>query len=145
MYVRTIHTPTHAQLQDGMKMVRTAQPHPDWTLTRCATALYGNKAHRLKYMSAKPSWGETMETLQEFVELEQLGEAEWGEEAEELLEEMMEEREAEEKAMQADAESWCAFGGADEMSSSAAAAMGACACLSPVLLGMLFNWNDVFG
>ena len=126
-------------------MVRMAQPNPEWTLTRCATALYGNKADRMKYMSGKPSWGETIETLREFVELEQLGEAEWGEEAEELLEEMMEEQEAEEKAMQ-DSESWCSNPfGSDDMSSSAAAAMGACACLSPVLLGMLFNWNDVFG
>ena len=123
-------------------MVRTAQPHPEWTLTRCATALYGNKAMRMKYMSCKPSWGESIETLREFVALEQLGEAEWGEEAEEVLEELerrIADEEAEEKAM-FESESWCAFGDSATMAS-----VGACACLSPVVLGMLFNWNSVFG
>ena len=92
-----------------MKLIRTAQPNPQWTLTRCATALYGAKTSRVKYLSCKPVWGETIETLREFVELDQLGEAEWGEEAEEILEEMEKklkvEEEAEEKAM-GEAESW---------------------------------------
>ena len=124
-----------------MKLIRTAQPHPQWTLTRAATALYGNTANRMKYMSCKASWGETVETLREFEALAQLGESEWKEEAEELLEELEEqarEEEAEAKAM-FEAESWCSnpFG-------EHSAAIGACACLSPVVLGMLFNWNSVF-
>jgi hypothetical protein len=127
-----------------MKLVRTAQPHPEWTLTRCATALYGNKANRAKYMSAKPSWAETIETLREFVELPQLGEKEWEEDSWELLQQMERqaaEDEAEEMAA-IEAESWCSNPLSGD--STVMASVGACACLSPVLLGLLFNWNSVF-
>jgi len=125
-------------------MARIAQPHPTWTLTRVATALYGSSNNRMKYLSCKPNWGESIETLRELVALEQLGDYEWREEAEELLEQwekiLLNDHEAEEKAV-LESESWCAnpFG-----ESATMASVGACACLSPVLLGMLFNWNAIF-
>ena len=126
-----------------MKMMRTEQPNPQWTLTRAATALYGAKNNRRKYLSCKPVWEESIDSLREFIELDALGEAEWGEEAEEILEELEKEKtkdeEAEERAT-LESESWCTnpFGDASAMS------MAGCACLSPVLIGMLFNWNGIF-
>lgn len=127
------------QVVDGMTLHRTAQPNPQWTLTRAAKALYGAQHHRRQYLTCRPVWEESVEALREFVALEALGEAEWGEEAEELLEEMVNKEDlAEEKALE-EGESWCTNPFAEQ-----AAALGACACLSPVLLGMAFSWNGIF-
>jgi hypothetical protein len=83
-----------------------------------------------------------MASLREFVALKGLGHDEWGEPAEILLKEMqkkMEEEAAEDQAM-FESESWCTnpFG-------EGAAVVGACACMSPVIFGMVFNWSDIFG
>jgi hypothetical protein len=122
-------------------MVRTKQPNPQWTLTRAVTALYGSKTNRMTYLSCRPNWGETIETLREFVELDQLGENEWGKEAKILLEEMerkQQEEEAEEKVM-FESESWCTNPFSDNVAS-----IGACAFLTPVIFGIAFNWNTLF-
>jgi hypothetical protein len=121
-----------------MKLVCTARPHPEWTLSRCAKALYGNTAKPTLYMSAMPSWGETIETLREFVELKALGNYEWGHEAKRLLDEMEREVEgvAEEKPT-IEAESCCWYN--TFLSATVVASVGAFACISPVLLHFLFD------
>ena len=98
----------------------------------------------MAYSGCRPAWGESVEKLKEFIDLPQLGEQEWGAEAEQLLEKMQktaaDDYEVEEKVMNDAAESWCNPFGDD----AAMASVGACACLSPVLIGMLFNWSSIF-
>lgn len=121
-----------------MQLVRIEQPHPEWNLRRASRALYVNKADRIKYMACMASWSEPVETLREFVALEELGNEEWGEVARGLLNEM--EQCADAKAVE-DSETWCMnpFG-----EQSAMFSLGACACLSPVIFGIMFDWNGIY-
>lgn len=128
-----------------MKLQRIEQPHPEWNLKRCCRALYGAKENRRRYLSCKCDWGETKETLEEFCELEELGDYEWRREARKQLADMEAEEAdmaAEEKAA-AEAESWCRAP-FDFNDTTTMASVGACACMSPVVLGVLFNWSSMF-
>lgn len=129
------------QLEDGMKLERISQPHPTWSLTRCAFALYGATKNRRAYMSCYASWDESLKTLREFVALEQLGDYEWKQEAEYVLENWKDYQDEDDKYAR-EASDWCSF--PFSTSSPTMASLGACACLSPVLVSVLFNWDDIF-
>jgi hypothetical protein len=53
----------------------------------------------------------------------------------------MEEEAAEDKAM-FESESWCTNPFGDPFGEGAAV-VGACACMSPVIFGMVFNWSSI--
>jgi hypothetical protein len=73
------------ELRDGMKLIRTAHPHPKWTLTYISHALYGEgpKKHQLM---GRAYWNRDIKELKELCGLKQLGRYEWKEEAEYILE-----------------------------------------------------------
>ena len=68
------------ELRDGMKLIRTANPHPKWTLRNVFQALYGAKTRR-QYLMCTTSWNGSREELEELINLPQLCEYEWKVEA----------------------------------------------------------------
>merc|ERR1711957_496329 len=72
------------KLRDGMKLVRTANPHPKWTLRNIFRALYTTETRR-QYLMCAPNWNRSREELEELINLPQLGEFEWKVEARKLL------------------------------------------------------------
>jgi hypothetical protein len=72
------------ELRDGMKLIRTAHPHPKWTLTYISHALYGEGPKRHLLMG-RAYWNRDINELKELGSLEQLGRYEWKEEAEYIL------------------------------------------------------------
>ena len=75
------------ELREGMKFVRTSQPNPKWTLDYINKALYG-EGNRFRTLACKASWSRTRCELQELINLIQLGEYEWKEEAREIAEKL---------------------------------------------------------
>jgi len=72
------------ELRDGMRLVRTAHPHPKWTLEYLSTALYC-EGDRFDMVRSAASWNRSIEELQELSMIKQLGYDEWGEEVTRLL------------------------------------------------------------
>lgn len=72
------------ELRDEMKFVRTAHPHPKWTLAYISEALYG-EGPKSYLMAGWAHWQRSKEELKELCELKQLGLYEWQEEAEYIL------------------------------------------------------------
>jgi hypothetical protein len=73
------------ELRDGMKLIRTAHPHPKWTLTYISHALYGEGPKRHLLMG-RAYWNRGINELKELCGIEQLGRYEWKDEAEYILE-----------------------------------------------------------
>ena len=72
------------ELRDGMRLVRTAHPHPKWTLPEISRALYGEGPKR-RQMLGYPYWSRSREELQELCNLKALGRVEWKDEAKWIL------------------------------------------------------------
>ena len=72
------------ELRDEMKFVRTAHPHPKWTLAYISEALYG-EGPKSYLMAGWAHWQRSKEELKELCALRQLGLYEWQEEAEYIL------------------------------------------------------------
>jgi len=72
------------ELRDGMHLVRTAHPHPKWTLPEISRALYGEGPKR-RQMLGYPYWSRSKEELQELCNLKALGRVEWKDEAKWIL------------------------------------------------------------
>lgn len=90
------------ELEDGMELVRTSHPHPEWTLEEVSRAMYGGEgktatgAEGARAMShGVASWGRSRRELRRLLEVEELGVYEWREEAEKLMDALPEEDEAE--------------------------------------------------
>ena len=66
------------ELKDGMKLIRTKNPNPKWTLVNISRMLYGNGDDIIQ-------WNGTRNELLEIINLPQLGESQWKEEGEALL------------------------------------------------------------
>ena len=73
------------ELKEGMKFVRTANPHPKWTLANVCKSLYGDvpRAFAIKNW---PFWSRSKEELEELDSIEQLGGYEWKDEVQYILE-----------------------------------------------------------
>ena len=72
------------ELRDGMHLVRTAHPHPKWTLPEISKALYGEGPKR-RQMLGYPYWNRSKEELQELCNLKELGQVDWKDEAQWIL------------------------------------------------------------
>ena len=72
------------ELRDEMKFVRTAHPHPKWTLAYISYALYG-EGPKTYLMAGWAHWQRSKEELKELCDIKQLGIYEWKEEAEYIL------------------------------------------------------------
>ena len=68
------------ELRDGMKFIRTFHPHPKWTITEVAKALYGEGPKRRQLMGS-PFWNRSQEELQELCNIQAFGRNEWKNEA----------------------------------------------------------------
>jgi MOSC domain-containing protein YiiM len=73
------------ELKEGMRFVRTANPHPKWTLANVCKSLYG-EAPRDYSVKNWPYWSRSKEELEELNGLKQLGDYEWKYEVEYILE-----------------------------------------------------------
>jgi len=87
-------------LRDEMKFVRTAHPHPKWTLAYISEALYG-EGPKTYLMAGWAHWQRSKEELKELCKVEQLGEYEWKEEAEYILKKWKEYRPEDKKPAKA--------------------------------------------
>lgn len=72
------------ELREGMRCVRTAHPHPKWTLSELSRALYG-EGPRKKMMKGYPHWIRSQEELEELRDLAALGRKEWRDEVQWIL------------------------------------------------------------
>ena len=72
------------ELKEGMRFVRTANPHPKWNLAEVCKSLYG-EAPRDFSVKNWAYWSRSKEELEELCNLKQLGEYEWKQEAEYIL------------------------------------------------------------
>lgn len=73
------------ELKEGMRFVRTANPHPKWTLAEVCKSLYG-EAPRDFSVRGWAYWSRSKDELEELYNLKQLGEYEWKQEVKYILE-----------------------------------------------------------
>ena len=72
------------ELKEGMQFVRTANPHPKWTLANVCKSLYG-EAPRAFALKNWAFWSRSKEELEELYSIEQLGCYEWKDEVQYIL------------------------------------------------------------
>ena len=73
-------------LKDGMELVRTHHPHPEWTLREVSQALFGGEGDPAAKRKGQASWGRSREELLTLMEVEALAAYEWKNEMEKLTE-----------------------------------------------------------
>lgn len=86
------------ELVDGMKLVRTAHPHPKLNLETISQALFGGEGDPNAVNRGAASWGRSQEELQELNDMAALADYEWKEEIVELMVEEKEKAKKEEQA-----------------------------------------------
>lgn len=72
------------ELRDGMRLVRIKHPNPKWTLSYISKKMFG-EATKMNYALCKAEWLGEKEELEELINLPQLAEYEWKEDAKQLL------------------------------------------------------------
>lgn len=72
-------------LKDGMELVRTHHPHPEWTLQEVSQALFGGEGNPDARMRGKASWGRSRKELCALLDVEILAAYEWKNEVEKLM------------------------------------------------------------
>lgn len=72
------------ELRDGMRLVRIKHPNPKWTLSYISKKMYG-EASKKNHVLCKAEWLGGKEELEELINLPQLGDYEWKEDAKGLL------------------------------------------------------------
>lgn len=82
MFARVLE---EGELKEGMRFVRTANPHPKWTLANVCKSLYG-EVPRDFAVKNWAYWSRSKEELEELYNIEQLGDFEWKDEVEYILE-----------------------------------------------------------
>jgi MOSC domain-containing protein YiiM len=102
------------ELRDGMHLVRTAHPHPKWTLPEISAALYGEGPKR-RQMLGYPYWNRSREELQELCNLKALGRVEWKDEAKWILDGNDSDYENDQRKKKEEAEKLAAEAAAAEM------------------------------
>jgi len=64
-------------MHEGDELVLAERPQPKWTLPELAKAIYGGEGDASAYNRCKPSWGRSMEELEELIALPYLGYCGW--------------------------------------------------------------------
>jgi len=72
------------ELRDGMRLVRIKHPNPKWTLSYISKKMFGEASKR-NHTLCKAEWLGGKKELEELINLPQLGEYEWKEDAKQLL------------------------------------------------------------
>jgi hypothetical protein len=118
-----------------MRLVRTEQPYPQWTLTFISQVLW-NEGTEMDSMRGKASWCRDIELLRELVNLPALPEYEWKVKAREVLVEKEKEMGTQQEIVtnewfEQEAQREAVFGG---FNFQAAIFAAGCACIAPALV-----------
>jgi len=68
---------SEGSMKEGNELVLVERTQPKWTLQELAKAIYGGEGDASSYTRCKPSWGRSMEELEELLALPYLGKCGW--------------------------------------------------------------------